>query len=104
MIETKYSPVDSRDLALVEKLGIMILELDYREPDVDAFMQRGRNPGDLPEVTVHGTFTIDESKFRPMCRLIELVDMICESKNPMVEKQFHHLITLLNLTKENKHG
>lgn len=27
-----------------------------------------------------------------------------ESKNPMVEQQFHNLVTLLELTKDNKDG
>jgi len=92
--------MNDRDIALLRKLGIHVNNVEYT-PEHTSY--RGLDEAHKKNIpvpfTVSGSFTVDESTFRPMCRLIELVDLICESKNPTVEKQFHHLITLLNLTK-----
>lgn len=87
---------------LLEKLGIMISGLEYEYPEPSPYNgSYGRPAGD---VITTGNFMIDDSKFGPMCRLIHIVDMICESKNPAVNKQFEHLLTMLELTKDNKNG
>jgi len=83
--------MNDADIALLRKLGIEVTDLEY-EPKT----MMGNDPSPY---TIRGEFIIDESTFRPMCRLIELTDMICESKHPVVSEQYHHLITLLNLTK-----
>jgi hypothetical protein len=91
--------MNQNEQELLMKLGIVITDLEYDYPEPSPYDgSYGRASGD---VTCHGTFTIDESRFRPMCNRIKIVDMIAESKNPMVSEQFHHLITLLELTKEN---
>jgi len=88
--------MNDRDYALLRKLGILVNDVEF---DEESPQRDGTSP-----YTIRGTFQIDESRFRPMCRLIELVDLMCENKNPVAQEQFHHLVTLLNLTKENKHG
>ncbi len=81
--------MNENEIQLLEKLGIIVTDIvndhDPRSPD---------------GLLISGNFLIDESRFRPMCSLIKIVDMICESKSPGVEEQFNQLITMLNLTQE----
>ena len=58
--------------------------------------------GDGDEVTVIYSVDINQEVFGPMARLVKIVSMLNESKNPAVEQQFHNLVTMLELTKESK--
>ena len=89
------------DIMLLRKLGIIITETEYTHNEIPCGMQQMRYQV-APVVNVRGTFYLDESVFRPMCRLIQLTDMIAESKNPVVNEMYEHLVTMLNLTKEEK--
>jgi len=80
------------DIELLEKLGINVIEVT--EP----------MPKDNADISMRGKFYIDDSKFIPMCRLVKIVDMICESKNPQINEQFNHLVTMLFLTEDKKNG
>lgn len=83
--------------ALLMKLGVLITKLEYTHNEIPCHTQM-RPAGPEPEIKIRGEFVIDENRFGSMCNLIKIVDMICESDNPVVEQQFHHLVTLLNLT------
>ena len=84
--------MNQNEQKLLDKLGIMISGLEYEYPSTSS------------DPIATGNFMIDASRFGPMCRLIHIVDMLNESKNPAIEEQFHHLITMLELSKENKDG
>ncbi len=87
----EYISINERDTYLLRKLGLEVTALTY---------ERVSPHNDTIEVA--GTFKLDDSVFRPMCRLIEIVDMMNESRNPAVMETFGHLITMLELSKKNK--
>lgn len=89
--------MNNADHELLNKLGIIINNLEYTHRGVPTGMQD--YPGGNPEIKISGTFTIDETVFRPMCRLIRITDMMVESKNPAVNEMYNQLITMLELTK-----
>lgn len=92
--------MNNHELQLLKKLGILITDLEYTRSEPSPYDgSHGTVKGD---VITTGSFEIDEDRFRPMCHLIRLVDMICESKNPGVNETFNHLVTMLELTKDNK--
>ena len=91
--------MNTGEMELLGKLGIIVTKLEYvkrpmhiREMSADSFE-------DPTVVEVRGKFVIDESRFRSMCHLVRLTDMMCESKNSAVHETYEHLITLLELSK-----
>ena len=92
--------MNDNEQQLLARLGIIVTDLEY-EHAADLYL----NPVDSnDEVIETGRFRIDQSRFRPMCHLIKLVDMLAESKNPQIEEQFNHLVTMLFLTEDKKNG
>ena len=85
------------DHALLGKLGINVTKLEYQHNGIPISEQQ--HPGGDPDISTTGTFTIDETVFRPMCHLIRITNMIVESKNPAVNEMYNQLITMLELTK-----
>ena len=92
--------MNAADHALLDKLGINITNLEYTHNEIQTGLQK--HPGGEPVLTTRGTFYIDEDRFRPMCHLIRITDMIVESKNPAVSKMYEQLVTMLHLTEEKK--
>jgi len=85
--------MDITEQELFKKLGIIITGLRYEHTGM-----RTKNAMLLRS----GTFLIEDEKFAESCKLIELIDEIHKSANPAIKEQLNHLITLIELTKEEK--